>query len=160
MEIELEDQTERPIWCIAASIVANHQADTSGRGARLFEPGTKVYCFPPVRGGAYESVKVVGPNRRTGKLVSAVVPATDLEKWRAEPVKDAEVLQQIAPPWDASSVSQGVAEGIAAWKAGGPWPVKELREWNRLHAEKVVGGGSLLTRLRNALARFFGRGED
>lgn len=161
MELELEEEEkERSVWCIVAAVRPEPAGDGATGGARTFEPATKVYCFPPVRGGAYESVKVVGTNRRTGKLVSAIVAARDLESWKAEPVKDPDVLQQIAPPWDSSDVSRGVAEGIASWKAGGPWPVAELREWNRLHAETVVGEGTLLTRLRNAVTRLFCRDAE
>lgn len=159
MELEPEEEEkEQSAWCIVAMVRPEPAGDgAASRGARLFEPGAKVYCFPPVRGGAYESVKLIGIHRRTGKLMSAVLAASDLESWKAESVKDPEALQQISPPWDNSDVSRGVAEGIAAWKAGGPWPVAELREWNRLHAETVVGEGTLLTRLRNAVTRLFSR---
>lgn len=159
MELEpVEEEKEQSAWCIVAKVRPEQGGDgAASRGARLFEPGAKAYCFPPVRGGAYESVKVVGAHRRTGKLTSTVVAARDLDSWKAETVKDPDVLQQISPPWDDSDVSRGVAEGIAAWKAGGPWPVAELREWNRLHAETVVGEGSLLTRLRNAVTKLFCR---
>ena len=88
-----------------------------------------------MRGGAFESVDVFGPHRKTGKLVSAVVAVNDLDRWKATLVAEPEVRERISPPWDSSHVSQGVAEGIVAWKAGGPWPVGELRVWNRSRAE-------------------------
>lgn len=153
MELEEEKQSAKTVWCIVATV----GRDGSGGGARNFEPGTKVYCFPPMRGGAFESVKVVGPDRRSGKLVAAVMKAGDLENWKAESVVNAEVLQQIAPPWDSSDVSRGVAEGIAAWKAGGHWPILELRRWNRSRAETVVGEGSIFHRLWNLLLRVVGK---
>lgn len=158
--MELLEENEDAVWCVVARVCGNHKSEPGGRGARLFESGATVYCFPPVRGGAYESVKVVGPDRRTGKLISAVIAASDLEEWRAEAIQDPQVLEQISPPWDASKVSRGVAEGIAAWKAGGPWPTVELRQWNRRHAEKVVGEGTVFKRLRSALARLFKRPEQ
>lgn len=154
MELDEEKGEVKTVWCIVATVITNGQAS---KGTRNFEPGTKVYCFPPSRSGSYESVKVVGPDRKSGKIVSAVVSAGDLENWRAEEVINVEVLQQISPPWDSSDVSKGVAEGIAAWKAGGHWPVLELRRWNRSRAEVVVGEGTLLRRMKNGLLRLLGK---
>ena len=151
MELETEDQDWA--WCLVAKLSANG----TGRGARAFAPGAQVYCFPPVLGGAYETVKVIGPSARSGDWVSAVVAARDLEEWKAQSVRDTQILAHIAPPWDASDTSRGVAEGIAQWKAGGPWPLTAVREWNRLNAAKHVGGGTLLTKLRTAIGRFLGR---
>lgn len=160
MTLELDE--EKPTaWCIVAQISADGSgADELARGGRTFEPGAKVYCFPPNRGGAYETVKVIGPHRKSGKLTAAVVPARELNNWKAEPVTDSQVLQQISPPWDSSDVSKGVATGIAAWKTGGQWPVAELREWNRKHAEKHVGEGTLITRLLNAVNKLLGREQE
>jgi len=160
MTLELEE--EKPCaWCVVAQILEHGcGADGVTRGGRTFEPGAKVYCFPPNRGGAYETVKVIGPHRKTGKLTAAVVAARELQNWKAEPITDAQVLQQISPPWDSSDVSKGVATGIAAWKTGGHWPVAELRDWNRKHAEKHVGEGTLITRLRNAVTKLLGREQD
>jgi hypothetical protein len=161
MTIDLEEETPRGAWCIVAQISGDGQGVDSGtRGARTFEPGAKVYCFPPNRGGAYESVKVIGPHRKTGKLTAAVVPVQELANWKAEPVTEAQVLEQISPPWDSSDVSKGVAQGIAAWKSGGQWPVAELRQWNRKYAATHVGAGSLVSRLRSAVSRLLGRDED
>lgn len=159
--MELEGENDGVVWCLVATVSEDAApVESASRGARTFEAGTKVYCFPPVRGGAYESVKVIGPQRKSGKLVSAVVAAADLANWKAEPVHNTEVLEQISPPWDSSDVSKGVAEGIAAWKAGGHWPTAELRQWNRRHAEKHIGEGTLFNRLRNSVARIFGRQEE
>jgi hypothetical protein len=150
-----DHETPKGVWCIVASIISNQQ-DGANRGGDL-EPGSTVYCFPPMRGGAFESVEVVGPNRKTGKLAASVIAASDLTAWKALNVTDPAVLEQISPPWDSSHVSQNVAEGIVAWKAGGPWPVNELRIWNRSRAEKVIGEGSLLTRLRGKIMSLFGK---
>jgi hypothetical protein len=147
---ELRDPDQpKGVWCITA-VVAGEPGSSKGN----FDVGTTVYCLPPMRGGAFESVDVFGPHRKTGKLISAVVAVNDLDRWNAKLVSEPEVRERISPPWDSSHVSQGVAEGIVAWKAGGPWPVGELRVWNRSRAQKVVGEGSLLTRLKNKL---FGR---
>lgn len=151
--MDLEDLLEKDkAWCIVARVGDARPAD----GA--FEPGALVYCMPPVRGGAFETVKVVGRHRKTGKLVSEVVPARDLEKWKVEVVSSREVLEQISPPWDSTGISQRVAEGIVAWIQGGPWPALELRQWNRQRAEKIVGEGTGVSRFRSFLSRLFGRG--
>jgi|SRR5665213_2208590 len=144
---ELRDPDQpKGVWCITATVIGE---PGSSRGN--FDAGVTVYCLPPMRGGAFESVDVFGPHRKTGKLVSAVVAVNDLDSWKAKMVTEPAVREQISPPWDSSHVSQGVAEGIVAWKAGGPWPVGELRVWNRSRAQKTVGEGSLLTRLKNKL---------
>lgn len=157
--MELQETEKDAAWCIVADVAANGTAANSA--ARSFEPGARVYCFPPNRGGAYESVKVIGPHCRTGKLVAATLPARELEKWKCESISSAEVLQQIAPPWDCSDVSRDVAEGIAAWKSSaGPWPAGPLREWNRRNAEKHVGPGTWLARLRSFIARLFGHAQE
>jgi len=154
MELELDGKDDKSddtpsAWCLTATVGA--------QGTRAFQPGTTVYCFPPVRGGAYESVKVAGPHRRTGTIVTAVVAASDLETWKAESIVNTEVLAQISPPWDGSEISRGVAEGIVAWKAGGAWPAIELRKWNRQRAHRVVGEGNILSRFRNGILRLLGR---
>lgn len=158
--MELEEEQSRGAWCLVARIACDGgAAEPASRGARTFEPGARVYCFPPNRGGAFESVKVIGPHRKTGKLTTAVVDARELQNWKAEPVTDSEVLEQVSPPWDSSEVSKGVARGIADWKSGGQWPVAELREWNRKHASTHVGPGSILSRLRTGISRLLGREE-
>ena len=152
----LEEPPEEPkgVWCILAKVI-DTDAD-SNRAAEL-QPGSTVYCFPPMRGGAFESVEVVGLHRKTGKLVDAVIAAADLTDWKATTVTDAPVLERISPPWDSSHVSQNVAEGIVAWKSGGHWPANDLRVWNRSRAQRVVGEGSLLARLRTKFLSLFGK---
>ena len=152
---ETEEQRGKAVWCIAARVGADDHLP--GAASATFEPGAKVYCLPPVWGGGYERVKVIGPSRRGGKMVEATVAAKELEQWKAEPVADPDVLLHICPPWDGTDVSRGVAEGLAAWRGGGHWPSLELRRWNRMKAERTVGPGHWFARLRNALARLLGR---
>ena len=156
--MELEEENSQAVWCLVATLRTDEAGGGAGsKGARAFAPGCKVYCFPPMRSGAYESVKVVGPTRRGGKLAAEVVAADDLCDWKAERVADPEVLRQIAPPWDAGDVSCDVAKGIAGWKGGGPWPAAQLREWNRQNAQKRIGDGTLLSRVRETFTRLLGR---
>lgn len=154
--MEMEIDNDRAVWCIVATFLPEAN---DGKGSAAFEPGTKVYCFPPNVSGAYESVKVIGPERRGGKLATAHVAARDLASWSAEPVRNREVIRQISPPWDASSVSRGVAKGVSAWKSGGPWPAAEIREWNRAHAQTQVGPDTLFGRVRGLITKALGR-ED
>ncbi|HLZ10793.1 MAG TPA: hypothetical protein VKT80_19565, partial [Chloroflexota bacterium] len=72
-------------------------------------------------------------------------------------ITEASALELISPPWDSSHVSQNVAEGIVGWKAGGQWPANDLRVWNRSRAERVVGEGSVLARLRGKIMGLFGK---
>jgi hypothetical protein len=150
---EEPEQQPKGVWCIVATVVED---DGQGKAADL-QPGAQVYCIPPMRGGAFESVEVIGPSRKSGKLVESVVAAADLTAWKAQNVTDATVVERISPPWDSSDVSQNVAEGIVAWKAGGPWPVNELRIWNRSRAERVVGEGSIFARIRGKIMSLFGK---
>jgi hypothetical protein len=154
--MEMEIDNDRAVWCIVATFLPEAN---DGKGSAAFEPGTKVYCFPPNVSGAYESVKVIGAERRGGKLSSSHVAARDLASWSAEPVRNREVIRQISPPWDASSVSRGVAKGVAAWKSGGAWPAAEIREWNRAHAQTQVGPDTLFGRVRGMISKALGR-ED
>jgi hypothetical protein len=155
MEQEIETNRSRAVWCVVAQVSGESQDGTRA----TFEPGTKVYCLPPVWGGGYERVKVVGPNRR-GKYVTATVAAKELDNWKAEPVADSEVLPLIAPPWDGTDVSRGVAQGLVTWKAGGHWPSLELRAWNRMNAERTVGGGTWGQRVKGFFSRVLGRESE
>ena len=153
--MELDTETERrAIYCIVATFLPQ-AAET--KGANAFESGAKVYCFPPNVAGAYESVKAIGPALRGGKLSEALVAARDLTGWRAEVVRDPDVIRQISPPWDASEVSRNVAKGVAAWKSGGPLPAAEIREWNRANATTQVGPDTLIGRVRGLIGRALGR---
>ena len=157
LELNEQQQEEKGVWCIVATAAADR---TERRRTRVgvFKIGTQVYCFPPLRGGAFESVEVVGPHRKSGKIVRSVVASSDLDNWTARLVTEQSVVPHLSPPWDGSHVSQNVAEGIVAWKtSGAAWPINELRIWNRSRAERVVGEGGLFTRLRTTLRRLFGR---
>ena len=152
--MEMQDEKEPPAaWCIVATFRPEQATDRKGAP---FDSGATVYCFPPNVSGAYETVKVIGADR-FGKFASGLVAARDLSDWAARPVHDPAVLPLITPPWDASQVSREVAEGIAAWKAGGPWPTLALRLWNRTHAQRQVGPDSLLGRVRQAIGKALGR---
>ena len=152
--MEMEIDNERAVWCIVATF---KPAPTDGTRTATFEPGTKLYCFPPNVSGAYESIRVIGRERRGGKLGSALVAAHDLVDWRGEAVRNREVIREISPPWDASEVSRGVAKGVSAWKSGGEWPAAEIREWNRANAQTQVGPDTLLGRVRGMISKALGR---
>lgn len=154
MEIDTEIE-RRAVYCIVATFLPQ-TADADH--ANAFEPGSHVYCFPPNVAGAYESVKVIGPSPRGGgKFSEALVPARDLTSWRAEVIRDRDVIRQISPPWDASEISKNVARGVAAWKSGGDLPAAAIREWNRAHATTQVGPDTLLGRVKGLIGRALGR---
>ena len=151
-----EENESRAVWCVVATFRPESASERSGL---RFEQGATVYCLPPNVSGAYETVKVIGPDRRSGKFGTALVPARDLADWRAAPVRDEAILPHISPPWDGTEVSRHAARGIAAWKSGGPWPTAELRLWNRSHAQTQTGPDSLFGRLRQVVTRALGRDE-
>jgi hypothetical protein len=156
MGLELEN--DRGIWCLIAMVGEESPgADRTTKHSRPFAPGMKVFCFPPTVAGAYESVKAVGPDRRTHRFITAVVATRDLTDWTAERVRDPRVIPLISPPWDPGEISRGVAKGIASWKTGGPFPSAELREWNRAHVQTDTGGNSVLKKVRHTVDRLLGR---
>lgn len=154
LHMEMEIENERAVWCIVATFLP--QSNDPKRSV-AFDAGSTVYCFPPNISGSYESVKVIGRDKRSGKLVSALVDARDLTSWRAQAVNNREVIREISPPWDAGGVSRGVAKGVSAWKSGGPWPAAEIREWNRAQAQTQVGPDTLFGRVRGLISKAMGR---
>jgi hypothetical protein len=155
-ELEEQQEQQKEVWCIVATAAAD-RTDPRRTRVGVFNIGAQVYCFPPLRGGAFESVEVVGPHRKSGKIVQSVVASSDLDNWTAKLIDDETILPHISPPWDSTHVSQNVAEGIVAWKtSGAAWPINELRIWNRSRAQRVVGEGGLLTRLWTRLRRLLG----
>lgn len=149
-----ESDQPRGVYCLVATYLPQAK---DARSTPPYESGVTVYCFPPNLAGAYESVKVIGPAIRGGKLTESLVAAHDLTGWRAEAVRDRDVIRAISPPWDATEVSKNVAKGVAAWKAGGAWPAAEVREWNRANAQKQVGPDTLLGRVKGLLGKALGR---
>ena len=132
-------------------------AEKAARAAKLFSPGDKVYCFPPVRDGD-DLIKVIGRRRgASDKFVSAEVAIDCLEEWRADRIKSTVVMQLISPPWDKSDVSRDVANGLARWKAGGDWPTLALRQWNRKNVTRQVGPRPWHKRLGQTLRSLFNR---
>src|SRR5258706_14012088 len=71
MELEAEQDEIKGAWCIVATLGGG----VNGRRAGAFDVGATVYCLPPMRGGAFESVEVIGPHRKNGKLTATVVAA-------------------------------------------------------------------------------------
>jgi hypothetical protein len=143
-------------WCISARVGGKGLAEEERRlGLDNYEPGSKVYCFPPPRPDIESEMKVIGPRRRTGKYAIATVFAKHLIDWKADYVLDKNLIDQISPPWDEDAESHEVAERLCQWRDGsGEWPTLLLREWNRTRVQRTVGAGPWYKRAATALKSF------
>lgn len=83
-------------WCLVGNIVQSHYFAGEDRvvsGARLFAPGTKVYCLSGLWGMGYERIPVVGPRKGDGKLICTIVDARLVENFRCKKVFSKKVLE-------------------------------------------------------------------
>jgi hypothetical protein len=102
------------IWCIVANVIRTlHPEGPEGEmrlGTRLFAPGAKLYCFPPLWGDGGDRLKVLGRHRRGRKFVEAVIPAKLLTDWRPKQVFDPHVVEAMSTYWDDTEKSKALAE--------------------------------------------------
>jgi hypothetical protein len=99
-----------PVWCV----VANVREETPGgegdretrRGSKHFQPGAKVYCFPPLWGDGYQNVKVVGRHRGSHRYVTMVIDSQYLTNWRVELVYGPYVTREMKGYWDGTRKSR------------------------------------------------------
>ena len=155
-ELEYE-QRLKGVWCISARVAAKPALPDERRlGIDTFEPGTKVFCFPPTRPDADPEMKVVGPRKRSGKLATAMVFARHLTDWKADYALDRALIEILSPPWDEDFESHDVADQICHWREGvGDWPTTLLREWNRTRVQKTVGTGPWYKRAATVMKTLF-----
>lgn len=138
MPVSDEVTSDRPegdcqsVWCVVANVRKETAYGKDGgkvrRGSKHFAPGAKVYCFPPLWGDGYESIKVVGRHRKTHRYVTMVIESRYLENWRAELAYSPHVIRQFGGEWDGSKRSQGQAEQLASWKEHGSSETHHLRK--------------------------------
>ncbi|MDB5354051.1 MAG: hypothetical protein JWN24_504 [Phycisphaerales bacterium] len=152
--MELEHDTRiKGAWCFSARVTTKPaDADEKRLGIDVFEPGSKVYCFPPARPEPSAEMKVIGFRRRSGKMTTETVFVRHLVDWRSEYVLDKDVREALSPPWDEDAESKDVAELVCEWhEHEGAWPSNQLREWNRSRVQKQVGAGPWYKRIMTAI---------
>jgi hypothetical protein len=82
------DVDDRPVWCIAATVISERPYGPGGverrRGLKLFSPGAKVHVPDGFHGMGYESVTVVGRVRKSSRYSIVHVRTDHLTNWRVE----------------------------------------------------------------------------
>jgi hypothetical protein len=82
------DVDDRPVWCIAATVVSERPYGPGGverrSGLKLFSPGAKVHVPDGFHGMGYESVTVVGRVRKSSRYSIVHVRTEHLTNWRVE----------------------------------------------------------------------------
>lgn len=92
-------KTEQPewVWGLVGNIVDEHpygQDKRIVRGTKHFKPGTKVYCLKSHWGDGYESIPVIGRNRK-GKLIEIVMRRDLVENFRLKKVFSPSVIEMM-----------------------------------------------------------------
>lgn len=86
------------VWGLVGNIVDEHpygQDKRIVRGTRHFKPGTKVYCLKTHWGDGYESIPVIGRNRK-GKLIEIVMRGDLIENFRLKKVFSPSVIEMMS----------------------------------------------------------------
>ena len=105
-----------PIWCVIANVsdrIPFGEESEIRQGARDFPAGGRVYCFPPLRGGGYENIKVIGRHRGSIHFVEMVLPSTCLVDCRAKLIYGPYLLDCLSGYWDGTEESRKIARELA-----------------------------------------------
>lgn len=116
-----------PVWCVVANVALATRVGPGGavvrQGTRHFSPGTKVYCFPPLWGDAYDLIRVVGRHRGTDRLVTMVVKSRHLREWRVKLVYSPGVIARLGDTWgdtwNGTDDAKSRAEELVKWLRDG-----------------------------------------
>ncbi len=88
-QVEIYEDTEDFLWCLVGNIADEIEFGENKelrKGNKQFRPGAKVYCFPPLWGDGYESIKVIGLPRKSKKLITIIIPSKHITNWRKQKV--------------------------------------------------------------------------
>lgn len=103
-------ETSDYIWCLIGNAV-NERDYVEGkelkRGTKHFRPGAKLYCFPPLWGDGYESIKVIGLPKKSKKRITVVMKSDLITNWRKQKVFDRFIIDTMIENkgWDYSADS-------------------------------------------------------
>ncbi len=106
------------IFCVVGNIIQRPRVEskvTRLESNKHFRPGAKVYCFPPLWGGGYDKIKVVGRRRGSGGkyFIQIVIDARWIGNARAQLVYDPYVIDVMSPEWKGDHDSKREAEQLA-----------------------------------------------
>lgn len=96
IKLPKKDQPEW-VWGLVGNIVDEHPYGKDKkivRGTKRFKPGTKVYCLRSQWGDGYESVPVIGRNRK-GKLIEIIMRRDHIENFRLKRVFSPSVIEMM-----------------------------------------------------------------
>lgn len=96
VEKQIQEQPEW-VWGLVGNIVDEHPYGKDKkivRGTKHFKPGTKVYCLKTHWGDGYESIPVIGRNRK-GKLIEIVMRRDLIENFRMKKVFSPSVIKMM-----------------------------------------------------------------
>ncbi|MBB1287420.1 hypothetical protein HRH25_23805 [Flavisolibacter sp. BT320] len=86
------------VWSIVGNVVDQHYYGENKelkRGTKHFSPNTKVYCFPPMWGDAYENIKVIGRHRKSKRFIILIMPSAFITNWRLEKVYSPYIVREM-----------------------------------------------------------------
>lgn len=92
-----KEEQPKWVWGLVGNIVGEHPYGRDKRivqGTKHFKPGTKVYCLKTHWGDGYESIPVIGRNRK-GKLVEIVMRRNLIENFRLKKVFSPSVIEMM-----------------------------------------------------------------
>lgn len=113
--------TEAPyLYCLVGNIVNYRlygENKEPRKGVKVFSAGTKVYCFPPLWGDGYESIKVIGKPKDSAKLITVIIAAKYVTNWRLQKVYNSYVVRTMLgnDGWEMKQESKTVIENMLKW---------------------------------------------
>ena len=97
-EVDDYQETKDYIWCLVGNIADEIEFGENKelrKGNKQFRPGAKVYCFPPLWGDGYDSIKVIGLPRKRKKMITIVIPSKHVTNWRKQKVYNQFVINKM-----------------------------------------------------------------
>lgn len=105
------------VWCLVGNVVKEHPYGVEKEtrtGSKHFQPGAKVYCFPPKWGDGYEKIKVCGVPRKSQRFITVIMNSKLVTNWRLQKVYKRYVVDTmiIYGGWDETDFSKKRIESM------------------------------------------------
>jgi hypothetical protein len=102
-----KESADNYIWCLIGNVVEKHDYGEEHElryGSKHFSAGAKVYCFPVQWGDGYENIRVIGRHRKSGRMVTIIMPSKHINNWQMKKVYEPHIikLMQQYRGWTAS----------------------------------------------------------
>jgi hypothetical protein len=105
LEIEEYKDDLKFIWCLKANVTDEE--------TNRFKKGTKVFLFPPLWGDGYESIKVIGKDKETGKFIEIIINHKKLTDFKAVKVTKPDIISRMSNYWHDDIKSKELAEELS-----------------------------------------------